>query len=155
MPDLKDVQNPKVAQSARSLVVQFSSGQSSFSLPFGDLSDGEKCFVIGGLTIAANEAYGPICCFWDEPDNYLSLSEVGHVVLALRRTFESRGQFIATSHNPEAIRRFSEENTLVLNRKNHFEPTTIRPLSELQLGGDIIDALILGDVFAEPSSDGQ
>ena len=102
--------------------------------------------MICALVLAANEAYGPLFCFWDEPDNYLSLDEVGHFVLALRKAFQSGGQFIATSHNPEAIRRFSDENTLVLYRKSHLEPTIVRPLSEIQVNGDLVSALIRGDV---------
>jgi hypothetical protein len=102
--------------------------------------------MICALVLAANEAYGPLLCFWDEPDNYLALSEVGHFVLALRRAFQSGGQFIATSHNPEAISRFSEENTLVLYRKSHLEPTIARPLGELQVKGDLVGALVRGDV---------
>ena len=70
--------------------------------------------MICALVLAANGAYGRLLCFWDEPDNYLALSEVGHFVMALRKAFQSGGQFITTSHNPEAIRRFSDENTLVL-----------------------------------------
>ena len=146
MPDLKDIKNPVVGRDSRSLVVQFSNEQGSVNLPFEDLSDGEKCFMICALVLAANDAYGPLLCFWDEPDNYLALSEVGHFVLALRKAFQSGGQFIATSHNPEAIRRFSEENTLVLYRKSHLEPTIVRPLDELQVSGDLVDALIRGDV---------
>ncbi len=41
---------------------------------------------------------------------------------------------------------FSDENTLVLHRKNHLEPTIVRPLSEIQVSGDLISALIRGDV---------
>ena len=146
MPDLKDIKNPPAGKDSRSLVVQFSNDQGSMSLPFEDLSDGEKCFMICAVVLAANEAYGPVLCFWDEPDNYLALSEVGHFVLALRKAFLSGGQFIATSHNSEAVRSFSDENTLILNRKNHLEPTMARPLSEIQVSGDLVGALIRGDV---------
>jgi ABC-type Mn2+/Zn2+ transport system ATPase subunit len=146
MPDLKDIKNPVVGTDSRRLSVQFSSEQGSVSLPFAELSDGEKCFMICALVIASNETYGPMFCFWDEPDNYLGISEVGHFVLALRREFQSGGQFIATSHNPEAIRRFSDENTLFLYRKSHLEPTQVRPLSELQINGDLVGALTRGDV---------
>jgi len=51
-----------------------------------------------------------------------------------------------TSHNPEAIRRFSGENILLLHRRNHLEPTIIRPLGEMQISGDLVGALIRGDV---------
>ncbi len=146
MPDLMDIKNPEVGKDARSLVVQFSNGQGSVHIPFEDLSDGEKCFMICALVLAANHAYPSLFCFWDEPDNYLALSEVGHFVLALRKAFQSGGQFIATSHNPEAIRRFSDDNTLLLYRKNHLEPTLVRPLTELHVNGDLVGALVRGDL---------
>ena len=97
MPDLKDIRNPVVGKDSKSLTVQFYNEQGSLSLPFEDLSDGEKCFMICALVLAANDAYGPLVCFWDEPDNYLALDEVGHFVLALRKAFQSGGQFIATT----------------------------------------------------------
>jgi hypothetical protein len=146
MPDLKDIQNPLIGSDSRSLTVQFSNDLGNLKLPFGDLSDGEKCFMICALVLAANNAYGPLLCFWDEPDNYLALSEVGHFVLALRKAFQSGGQFIATSHNDEAIRSFSEENTLFLHRKSHLEPTLVRPVSEIQVNGDLVSALVRDDV---------
>jgi predicted ATPase len=146
MPDLKDIKNPTVGKDSRSLVVQFSNEQGSVTLPFEDLSDGEKCFMICALTLAANDAYGPVLCFWDEPDNFLALSEVGHFVLALRKAFQSGGQLIATSHNSEAIRTFSDDNTLLLYRQNHLEPTRVRPLNEINVSGDLISALARGDV---------
>ena len=146
MPDLNDIKNPVSGADSRRLYVQFSNDQGSVSLPFEDLSDGEKCFMICAVVLAANHSYGPVLCFWDEPDNYLALSEVGHFVLALRKAFQSGGQFIATSHNAEAIRRFSDENTLVLYGANHLEPTIVRPLDEIQVNGDLIGALVRGDV---------
>jgi len=145
IPDFKDIQNPLIAKDVRSLVVGFSNSQGSMSVYFEDLSDGEKCFMISALVLAANEAYGPLLCFWDEPDNYLALDEVGHFVIALRQAFEkSGGQFIATSHNPEVIRRFSDETTLLLYRKNHLEPTVVRRLGELHIAGDLVGALTRG-----------
>jgi len=146
MPDLKDLKNPTVGTESRSLTVQFANEHGSLSLPFKDLSDGEKCFMICSLVLAANEAYGPLLCFWDEPDNHLALSEVGHFVLALRKSFKNGGQLITTSHNAEAIRRFSDENTLVLLRRSHLEPTVVRQLSDLDISGDLINTLIRGDI---------
>jgi len=96
--------------------------------------------------LAANKYYGPVFCFWDEPDNYISLSEVGHFVTSLRRSFKNSGQILATSHNEEAIRKFSDENTFVLDRKSHLEPTLVRLLSEITINGNLIDTLILGDI---------
>jgi energy-coupling factor transporter ATP-binding protein EcfA2 len=146
MPDLKDIKNPLVGKDSRSLEIQFSNDQGSATFPFEDLSDGEKCFMICALVIAANHAYGPVFCFWDEPDNYLALSEVGHFVLALRKAFQSGGQFIATSHNSEVVRSFSDENTLVLYRNNHLEPTKVRALKDIRVNGDLVGTMIRGDL---------
>jgi predicted ATPase len=146
MPDLDDITNPSVGTDSRSLLVQYSKDKESFRLPFEDLSDGEKCFIISALVVAANIAYGPVLCFWDEPDNYLAPSEVGHFVLSLRRAFQSGGQFIATSHNTETIRRFSDENTLLLYRNSHLEPTLVRTLDNVTRSGDLISAIVRGDL---------
>ena len=102
--------------------------------------------MICALVLAANSTYGPLLCFWDEPDNYLSLDEVGQFIATIRKDFNSRGQFIATSHNPEAIRRFSNENTLFLYRNSHLEPTIVRPLDAMNVKGDLVGALIRGDL---------
>lgn len=146
MTDLDDITNPSVGAESRSLFIQFSNDQRSIKLPFEELSDGEKCFMISALVLAANKAYGPLLCFWDEPDNFLAPSEVGHFVLALRRAFQSSGQFIATSHNAETIRRFSDENTLVLYRNSHLEPTLVRALDKVPHSGDVVSALVRGDL---------
>ena len=146
MPDLKDIKNPAVGKDTRNLVVQFSVDQRSLNIDFEDLADGEKCFMICALLLAANYAYGPLTCFWDEPDSYIGLSEVEPLIMALRKEFQSRGQFIATSQNPGAIRRFSDENTFVLQRRSHLEPTTARRLEDFKAEGDLVGALVRGDL---------
>ena len=70
--------------------------------------------------------------------------------MALRRAFQSRGQLIVTSHNPEAIRRFSDTNTLYLSRKSHLEPTIVTAVEGMRASGlfegGFVDALVRGDV---------
>jgi predicted ATPase len=146
MPDLEDITNPAVGVDSRSLFVQYSNERGSLKLPLEDLSDGEKCFLVSALVLASNRTYGPLLCFWDEPDNYLAPSEVGHFTVALRKAFQYGGQFIATSHNTETIRRFSDENTLVLYRNSHLEPTIVRSLDQIQYNGDLISSLVRGDL---------
>ncbi len=150
MPDLQDIKNPVVARESRTLNVIFKNDQGALTIPFGGLSDGEKCFMIYALVIAANDAYGPIVCFWDEPDNFVGPAEVGPSIVALRRAFRDQGQLLVTSHNPEAVRRFSDENTFVLFRKSHLEPTLISSVEDLRKSGDIngsfVNALTRGDI---------
>jgi len=150
MPDFTKITNPSVGKDARSLLFYFTKNDRILELPLEDLSDGEKCLVIFALTIAANAAFGPILCFWDEPDNFLAPDEVGHSIMALRKAFQDSGQLIVTSHNPEAMRRFSETNTLYLSRKSHLEPTIITSVEGMRASGlfegGFVDALIRGDI---------
>jgi predicted ATPase len=146
MPDISEIQNQLIGKEFKSIWFQFAKNNKQLEVNCRDLSDGEKCFFLCAVVLAANKYYGPLFCFWDEPDSYLSLSEVGHFIMALRRSFkQSKGQILATSHNEEAIRKFSSDNTFILDRKNHLEPTLIRPLNQADLEGDLIDRLILGD----------
>ncbi|MBJ6608991.1 MAG: ATP-binding protein [Candidatus Thiothrix moscowensis] len=146
MPDIEDIQNKLIGEDTKSMSVQFKNSGSAIRIAFRDLSDGEKCFFICALVLAANKHYGPIFCFWDEPDNYISLSEVGYFITTLRSAFKNGSQIIVTSHNEEAIRRFSSSNTFVLERKTHLEPTRIRILEDMAIQGDIINAMIRGDI---------
>ncbi len=148
MPDLLDIKNPLVAKESRSLIVQFGDASRPQPIPFELLSDGEKCLVAWAMVMAANEAYGPLFCFWDEIDCHLALSEIGDFTGDLRRAFERGGQFVATSHNVEAIHRFSDNNTFVLHRRSHLEPTQVRPLSSFEYT-DLAGALARGELTTE------
>lgn len=147
MPDISDIQNELLTKNYKNMVVRFAKNNANLSIEFTDLSDGEKCFFLCALVLAANKCYGPLFCFWDEPDNYLSLSEVGNFVTSLRRSFKIQGQFIATSHNDEAIRNFSCENIFFLDRKSHLEPTLIRLLEEIDIHGNLIDKLLVDEII--------
>ncbi|MEG4342794.1 AAA family ATPase [Microcoleus sp. A003_D6] len=146
MPDIQDFLNEQIGKDSKSMIVRFEANNANLSVDFNDLSDGEKCFFLCAVILAANKSYGPLFCFWDEPDNYISLSEVGDFVTSLRRSFQGNSQILVASHNPEAIRKFSNENTFVLDRKSHLEPTLVRLLSDIPVPGDLITTLILGDI---------
>lgn len=149
IPDLESFENVPRGEKGKQLRLRFDQpeGNEGFSLEFKNLSDGEKCFFLSAL-ISASNRFRPVFCMWDEPDNHLSLSEISHFIMRLRKLSNQKGQFIATSHHPQAIRRFSDENTFVFTRKSHLEPTVVRLLSELQYTGDLIDALVLDETLA-------
>jgi predicted ATPase len=130
----------------RSLTVQFEKDRARLDIDFQRLSDGEKCFFVAAGIAPADATFGPAVCFWDEPDNYLAPDEVGHFVMELRRQFQSGGQLLVTSHNVEAIRKFSDDDTLVLYRRSHLEPTLVRPLEEIGYSGDLGRTLVRGDL---------
>lgn len=147
MPDLRDFRYENLGKDNKRLIVNFATESGTLPVNFEELSDGEKCFFLCSVIVAANKSYGPLLCFWDEPDNYLSLAEVGHFVLQLRRAFEQRGQIMMTTHNEEAIRKFSNENTWLIGRASHLEPTQLRLLDELNLGTDVIQSLMRGELY--------
>lgn len=149
IPDFSSIENPKRGESGTQLIVKFEpqNPQRSFSVEFKALSDGEKCFFLSAYIIASNTVGSPVFCMWDEPDNHLSLSEVGHFITGLRKIANQSGQFIATTHHPETIRKFSDETTFVLTRKSHLDPTVVRPLADLPYNGDLINALIRDEII--------
>lgn len=112
MPDIGEFKNTPLGKDTKTLVVRFDSDNARFEPNFDDLSDGEKCLFLCAVVLASNKAYGPIFVFWDEPDNYLALSEVGHFIMALRRGFDKGGQILVTSHNEETIRCFGRKHFL-------------------------------------------
>ena len=101
--------------------------------------------MICALVLAANDAYGPLLCFWDEPDNYLALARWG----TLCWLFAKHSSLAASSSRHRTIPRpfavFPTKIHSLLHRKSHLEPTTARKLDELQIKGDLVGALIRGD----------
>ncbi|MBL8878028.1 MAG: AAA family ATPase [Phycisphaerales bacterium] len=154
LPDFSSIENvDRGKEGGSQLIVTFDQQNPHQTLPldFDVLSDGEKCFMLSAYIAAANAVRArtdpPVVCVWDEPDNHLSLSEVGHFIAAMRKMTNRGGQFIATTHHPETIRKFSDDNTFVLVRKSHLEPTVVKPLSAFSYTGDLIHALARDEII--------
>jgi len=147
-PDIDGFENEIISKKTRNVIVHFRHKATAlrFNFDFARLSDGEKCFFLYAVVLASNDYNQPLFCFWDEPDNYVSLSEVGHFISELQSSFKNRGQILLTSHHEETISRFFDDSTFMLDRKSHFEPTLIRRLDEIQVTGDLIDSLICGNI---------
>jgi predicted ATPase len=149
IPDFSSIELVERGESGTQLIVKFERPnlEHSLSVEFKSLSDGEKCIFLSAYILAANSVGSPVFCMWDEPDNHLSLSEVGQFVTRLRKMTNRGGQFIATTHHPETVRKFSDETTFVLTRKSHLDPTVVRPLNDLPYSGDLINALIRDEII--------
>ncbi len=157
MPDLELFRFEKIGRDQKGLLVKFRT-DTAFELRFDQLSDGEKCFFLAAVLIAANRWNGPVFAFWDEPDNFLATHEVDQFVMAMRRNFMKHdgGQLLMSSHHPQAIGCFGEDNTWVLGRKSHLEPAMIRLLGDVLRSRqstsaegdrpDVIQSLLLGDL---------
>jgi hypothetical protein len=149
IPDFSTIKPEDRGKDGKQYMVTFkkADAQESLVVEFDALSDGQKCFLLSGYIVTSNAAGRPIVCMWDEPDNHLSISEVGQFVMGLRKMANRSGQFIASSHHPETIRKFSDETTIVLTRKSQVDPTLPKPLKEIGYHGDLIDALIRDEVI--------
>jgi ABC-type cobalamin/Fe3+-siderophores transport system ATPase subunit len=149
IPDFSSIENVERGESGTQLVVKFrrQSPERSLAVEFKALSDGEKCFFLCAYVVATNTVGWPVFCMWDEPDNHLSLSEVGQFITGLRKMTNQNGQFVATTHHPETVRKFSDETTFVLTRKGHLDPTVVRTLSDFTYSGDLINALIRDEII--------
>lgn len=116
-------------------------------LDFSRLSDGEKCMFVCAALIAQVEILGCPLCFWDEPDNYMAISEVRAFVSGLRKAFRKhQSQLMLTSHNPQAIESISEENVHVFLRDSHTETLRDKQLTEMlktQESRNHLDMLLL------------
>lgn len=120
-------------------------------LDFDGLSDGEKCFVLAAfLSVKVAEDQDTVC-FWDEPDNYLAVSEVARFITVLKKVFRrNSGCLIVTSHNVEGIQTFGVEETLVISRKAHSESATIAELAAIAPDGkNFLRKLLTGDLYDE------
>ncbi len=146
LPEFHRIIFEQLGRNQRGMRLAFQADGQNFDIEFSCLSDGEKCFFAAALVIAANQCYGPLLCFWDEPDNYVSLAEVQHLITSLRRAFAERGQLIVTSHDTQTILGFPLEQCALLTRKSRLEPARIKILDESQVDGSLINALLLGSL---------
>ncbi len=149
IPDFSSIENVERGESGTQLIVKFEhqNPQRALSVEFKALSDGEKCFFLSAYIIASNMVGSPVVCMWDEPDSHLSLSEVGQFITSLRKMTNRSGQFIATTHHPETVRKFSDETTFVLTRASHLDPAVVRSLADFTYKGDLINALIRDEII--------
>ncbi len=122
----------------------------SIELDFKQLSDGEKIFFLAASIIAAQKNNPSMLCLWDEPDNFIGLTELNHFITDHRRAFESedsQAQLLITSHNQRVINNFSDHNIFVISRSSHLAPTRLKSLNEIHYDSKtIIDAYDNGEL---------
>lgn len=154
-PDFARVSLENTTVEGRAFTVGFKDGSSGaiISLGFDRLSDGEKCQFIAASLVALNAHLENLTVFWDEPDNYITTSEVGYLLPALCNSFHKRGQFIVSSHSREAIVTFGENEIISFRRANHYspvrQPQTAQEMRESgQFAGSLDEALQNGDAVS-------
>jgi len=139
-------------EGARRLTLVFKrEGEEGLPLEFDSLSDGEKCFVLAAFLMVKVSEERDVVCFWDEPDNYLAISEISRFMTTLKKAFRrSGGLLVVTSHNIEGIQSFGMDETLVVSRNRHGDSATIAELSHVEPDGrNFIRKLLTGDLYDE------
>lgn len=154
-PDFAKVAIGNTAVEGRTFTIGFRTGNADefVSLSFDRLSDGEKCQFIAASLIALNVHFESLTVFWDEPDNYITTSEVGYLLPALCNSFQKRGQLIVSSHSREAIVTFGENEIISFRRANHYSPvrqpqTAQEMRASGLLKGSLDEALQNGDAVS-------
>ncbi|HFU75355.1 MAG TPA: hypothetical protein ENK66_03830 [Arcobacter sp.] len=144
MPDLEVFKFENLGRDDRRLIFEFRNNNKSNILDFAQLSDGEKIICLGAAILAGQRNNENLLCLWDEPDNFISLTEVKHFTMEFRRTFEkalTSPQLIICSHNERVINSFSNHNIFVLKKRSHLLSTEIILLENIDyISGTLIDA---------------
>jgi len=145
MPDLEELEFRDIGGSRSQLFLRFSR-DTAYETPLSRLFDGQKCFFIAAvLSVFAEKELVPFR-FWDEPDNFLSLSEVQQFIRHLRR-LKHRMPMILASHHPETIQCVPSDSILVLKRDFQTEKTTVRRADEFERSfNDLADAVAHGEL---------
>jgi predicted ATPase len=145
--DFSKIEFQPFNENSRKIIIHFLNEDKKWSVDFELMSSGEKCLILCAGLIASAQVEGPFACFWDEPDNYLALGEIGHLIVNLRRSFHQQGFLLVASHNQQTIKYFSSQNTFVTHRENHMMSTKISLLENTSFKDHLIESMILGDVF--------
>jgi predicted ATPase len=148
IPGFADLTNVTLSEEAKEAKIRFSENGRKFDLPISALSDGQKCFLVAAVLLAASEVRGPMICYWDEPDNFLALAEVEHFLLELNVKLGNRGQIITSSHHPNAIEQVAPEGVILFYRESAVSPVRSKKLSEIEMQSDIVTALQMDHVPA-------
>lgn len=155
--DFANIQFLNTPAEGHVLMVVFNTGTGNpgdvFTLGFDRLSDGEKCQFIAASLITLSAHLPNLTVFWDEPDNYITTSEVAYLLPALCNCFQKRGQLIVSSHSREAIVTFGENEIISFKRPSHYspvrQPQTAQEMRESGfLTGSLDEALQNGDAVS-------
>jgi predicted ATPase len=151
MPDFDSFKFETTGKDEKELIFRFSDEEEkSLELNFHQLSDGEKIFFLTAAVLAAITNEESILCLWDEPDNYVSLTELSHFITSCRKAFENSrvdSQLIMSSHNPRTINEYSEHNTYLISRASHLHPSRLEKVADKHyLSATFIDAYENGEL---------
>lgn len=125
-----------------------SPGVEAVKLDFDQLSDGERMLVGLYALSAYQQSEPPTTIILDEPDNYISLSEIQPWLLQLLDDRPENGQIIIVSHHPEIVELMGESRVSWFERTDHFSPTRVRKLEPNDSGLTLSERISRGWISA-------
>lgn len=104
-----------------------SGGEGNYEVVFGDLSDGQRVLIALYTLLRFSERTTiPLVCI-DEPDNFVSLTEIQTWLMGMCQAVEDHGsQVLFISHHPELINYLAPQDAVVL-RRPIGGPTRVMP----------------------------
>lgn len=117
-------------------------------VPMQRLSDGER-MLLALYLIASYQRLTPVPVLYvDEPDNFLSLSEIQPWLMRMLNDRPDDGQLVVVSHSPEVIETMGEERGVWFSRTDHFSPTRVRPVTRDETGLTLSERIARGWIDA-------
>lgn len=150
MNDLEAFKWEKLGKEERGLEFTFKNDSETITFNYEQLSDGEKIFFLSACVLASNKANAGVLCLWDEPDNYIGLTELKNVISEFRKSFDAihqKAQLIVTSHNELVINEFSEHNIFFVSKASHLSHSRITLIEDKKYQSrTIVDAYYNGEL---------
>ena len=104
--------------SGKVLYFEYDQNSTKVSYTFSELSDGERMlFTLYFLVVMYLD--DDCSLFLDEPDNYISLQEVGQFIQFVQDISNKKNQCVLISHHPSVIDYFAPSNGIWLARRSY------------------------------------
>lgn len=136
IPGFHDLKLERVGRDTRSLQALFDTNDSDYSLSMDELSDGQRMMLaLYGLLHFSGSSHCTMLL--DEPDNYLSLSEIQPWLVELSDQCGACGlQVVISSHHPEVIDYLGARTGVILEREV-TGVTQVKPVSSIANDQDL------------------
>jgi len=109
-------------------------GREPYAQRFANLSDGEKMLIALYSVCAYQRAAASTTILIDEPDNFVTISELQPWLLKMLNDRPEDGQLCLISHSPEIIQFIGESDISFFSRDGHSDPVRIGRLPQDDTG---------------------
>ena len=145
IPGFEGIRLETVGEGRSEIRVEFSPGGREHEYILSELSSGQQLLLAYNAIFRFDSEGASLVCL-DEPDNYLSLREIGPLLETLSETVDDGGpQLFVASHHPEFYNRLAETDGIALtaDEKHGVTSTPVKKLLEQAPTG-----LSVADIFA-------